>query len=296
MPNNVPKFMLGALDLSPIFPGTSATDALRSTLELAPQLEGFGYGRYWLAEHHKEWAAHSCPELLVAMLAERTTRMRIGTAGILLQLHNPLLMAKRFRLLQAVYPDRIDLGIARGRASAVVETLMSDAALKQRTFEQGVCELIGYLRGMQTIVNPNGVGSPEIWMLGRSTISMELAARHGTAFSFAAYLAEPGLDEAMVLERYRTTFQPAGELAEPKCSIAVAGVCARTDAEARTLLNNDSPIGVFRPTLVGGPETCAREISALYAKTGVTEFVFLDMCRVFSDRRDSYRLLASALL
>jgi alkanesulfonate monooxygenase SsuD/methylene tetrahydromethanopterin reductase-like flavin-dependent oxidoreductase (luciferase family) len=132
-------------------------------------------------------------------------------------------------------------------------------------------------------------------MLGQNTISMELAARHGTAFSFAAFLAGPNVDEAMVLERYRGTFQPTSELAEPKCSIAVAGVCARTDAEARTLLNNDSPIGVF-PTVVGSPKTCAHEIWAHYARTGITEFVFLDMCRALNDRRDSYQLLASALL
>jgi luciferase family oxidoreductase group 1 len=295
MLDNLPRFALGALDLSPVFPGTCATDALRATLALAPQLERFGYGRYWLAEHHKDWAAHSCPELLVAVLAERTTRMRVGTAGILLQLHNPLRVAKSFRLLQALYPERIDLGIARGRASSVVETLMNDGALKDRTFEQGMCDLIGYLRGTQTIVNPQGVGPPEIWMLGRNTTSMELAARYGTAFSFALFLAEPGTDAALVLERYRATFQPSCELAEPKCSIAVAGVCARTDTEARALVDKGSPIGVI-PTVVGSPKTCADEIRGLYARTGVAEFVFLDMCRELADRRDSYLLLAEALL
>jgi alkanesulfonate monooxygenase SsuD/methylene tetrahydromethanopterin reductase-like flavin-dependent oxidoreductase (luciferase family) len=155
--------------------------------------------------------------------------------------------------------------------------------------------LIGYLRGTQSIVNPQDIGAPEIWMLGRNTTSMELAARHGTAFSFAAFLAGPGVDETKILEKYRATFQPSADLRAPRCIIAVAGVCAETDKEARALLNNDSPVGVL-PGVVGSPEACANKISAFYERTGVTEYVFLDMCQFFADRKESYRRLASALL
>ena len=143
--------------------------------------------------------------------------------------------------------------------------------------------------------NPLHVPPPQIWMLGRSTSSMRLATIHGTAFCFACFLADQAVDPAAVLATYRAEFKPSADCLEPKCSIAVAGVCATTDTKAAELVNQETPIGVDS-TVVGSPESCARKIRELHHQTGATEFIFLDMCQQIEDKLESYRLLAEALL
>jgi Luciferase-like monooxygenase len=128
MSNGLPPLTLGALDLSPVFRGMKPVDAIAMTLEIAPMHEAFGYSRYWLAEHHGPKVAHSSPELLVSIIAARTQRMHIGTAGILLRLHSPLKVAKKNRLLHSIFPDRIDLGIARGGTAPEQEILLRSGA------------------------------------------------------------------------------------------------------------------------------------------------------------------------
>jgi len=149
MSKSLLRFTLGALDLSPVFAGTKASDAIEMTLKVAPALEGFGYSRYWLAEHHGPMVAHSSPELLVPVIAGLTKRMRVGTAGILLRLYSPFKVAKDFRLLHSVFPDRIDLGIARGTAREQ-ELLLRDGVNSQVNFEQKVSDLVSFLRGTAT--------------------------------------------------------------------------------------------------------------------------------------------------
>src|SRR5258708_36849879 len=113
MSPSLPQFPLGALDLSPVLPGGTPVDAIHTTLQTAPVLEGFGYSRYWLAGHHGPFVSHSSPELLVPVLAGLTKKKRVGVAGILLRLHSPVKVAKNLRLLPGLYPRRGDLGIAR---------------------------------------------------------------------------------------------------------------------------------------------------------------------------------------
>lgn len=296
MSNHTSPFTLGALDLSPVYPEMNPADAIAMTLEIPPLLEDMGYSRYWLAEHHGDKVAHSCPELLVPVIAERTRKMRVGTAGILLRLHSPLRVAKDFKLLHAVYPGRIDLGIARGTTSPEVTTLLRDGAQNEVNFESKVAELIGYLReNTEIAANPGGVSPPQIWMLGRNITSMNLAIQHGTAFCFAAFLVEPTVDLADSLNVYRTGFIPSAEFPQPVCSIAVAGVCAATDEKASEINQAENPISVYA-TVVGSPGTCGKAIRTLHEKTGVTEFIFLDLCRRMEDKVESYRLLAEELL
>lgn len=296
MSNHTPPFTLGALDLSPVYPGTNPADAIRLTLELPPLLEEMGYSRYWLAEHHGEIVAHSCPELLVPIIAERTRKMRVGTAGILLRLHSPLRVAKDFKLLHAIFPGRIDLGIARGKTSPEMTALLRDGALDEVNFEGKVEELIGYLREKTEIVaNPQGVPPPQLWMLGRNVTSMNLAIQHGTAFCFAAFLVEPTVDPADSIKTYQTQFIPSTDFPEPMCSIAVAGICAATDAQASEMVQRENPVSVYT-TVVGSPRTCGEAIRTLHEKTGVTEFIFLDLCERMEDKVESYRLLAEELL
>ena len=295
MSKSLPQFTLGALDLSPVFAGTRSSDSIQMTLKVAPELEGFGYSRYWLAEHHGPMVAHSSPELLVPVIAGLTKRMRVGTAGILLRLYSPFKVAKDFRLLHAVFPDRIDLGIARGTAREQ-ELLLRDGASSDVNFAEKVSDLVSFLRGTAAMpANPLHVPPPQIWMLGRSTSSMRLATIHGTAFCFACFLAGQTVDPAAVLATYRSQFKPSADCPEPKCSIAVAGVCASTDAKAAELVNQETPIGVDS-TVVGSPKSCARKIRELHHSTGATEFIFLDMCQQIEDKLESYRLLAEALL
>ena len=296
MSNHMPPFTLGALDLSPVYPEMNPADAISMTLEQPPLLEDMGYSRYWLAEHHGDKLAHSCPELLVPVIAERTRKMRVGTAGILLRLHSPLRVAKDFKLLHAIYPGRIDLGIARGHTSPETTALLRDGAQNEVNFEGKVEELIGYLReDREMLANPRGVPPPQIWMLGRNVTSMNLAIQLGTAFCFAAFLVEPTADLADPIKVYQTQFVPSADFPHPMCSIAVAGACAQTDAKALEMAHAESPIGVYA-TVVGSPRTCGEAIRTLHQKTGVTEFIFLDLCRYLEDKLESYRLLAEELL
>lgn len=289
------QFSLGALDLSPVYPGKTAQDAVWETLELAPRVEEFGYSRYWLAEHHGPRIAHSSPELLLPVVAGLTQRMRIGTAGVLLLFYSPLKVAKNFRLLHSIYPDRVDLGLARGMLNPETTTLLRDGATDPVDYQTKVSDLVGYLRGnSKIVVNPHNAFPPEVWMLGSNTTSLELAANHGTAFCFAGFLNK-SQDLPELMARYRADFKPSIEMRAPKCAIALAGVCAATDAAAQALLPADIPYQVH-PTMVGSQDTCRRQLEKLRCETEVTEFIFLDMCRAFEDRVDSYRRLAEAVL
>jgi luciferase family oxidoreductase group 1 len=288
-------FTLGALDLTPVPADASPVAAIQTTLQIAPVLEGFGYSRYWMAEHHGPFVSHSSPELLVPVIAGLTKKMRVGVAGILLRLHSPLKVAKNFRLLEAVYPGRIDLGIARATTKPEQEVLLRDGNRCEVDFEKKVGELVSFLReNSGQFANPQDVPAPPIWMLGSNTTSMRLASVHGTSFCYAAFLAPKG-DPAGVLSAYRAEFTPSEDLPEPKYSIAVAGICASTDARALELLGDEYPVGAW-PGVVGSQETCLRILRTLHEDTGATEFVFLDMCLRAEDKVESYRLLAEALL
>lgn len=287
------QIRIGALDFSPLTENIKPADAIWDTIELAKQLDALGFSRFWIAEHHGKGVAHSCPEILMPVVAGVTRQMRVGSAGILLRLYSPLKVAKTFRLLHAIYPRRIDLGIARGSAPEVEPRMVENGV--EQDFDAKAAELIGYLRGSQeVIVNPQRVAPPEIWMLGSNTKSMQLAALHGTAFCFA-HMADDKAEMRSVLETYRQSFIPSAELSAPKWSVALAGICAETREEAVSLLSDNYPIK-FRPAMLGSPDDCVATLSEIAERTGTEEFIFADLCSSANARLRSYTLLAQHLL
>ncbi len=290
-------FRIGALDVARIPATKNPVDAIRETIALAPKLESFGYSRLWIGEHHGTFIAHSSPELLLPAIAGSTKQLRVGAGGILLQYYAPLKVAKNFRLLEAVYPGRVDLGIARGTSR---NPLITDRLTEGRglivPFDTKLRELLSYIRGVaNTIANPCGVGSPEVWLLGTTTASMRLAAECGTAFCLGLFLTKADVAVTkQVIEDYRRLFQPSAELQFPKWSVAVAGVCAETNERAVELAIVSDEFVVF-PTVVGTPRKCRDSFEMLRNIYGTNEFMFLDVSQGFNDKLRSFELIASAL-
>ena len=232
---------LSILDQSPIIAGHSAPQALQATLELARRADALGYHRYWLAEHHAIAAlADPCPEILLARLGAETKRIRIGTGGVLLPYYSAFKTAEVFKMLEALYPGRVDLGIGRApggdqrTARAVGGGHFPDA----EQFPQQVWELVGHLDGTlpddhpfkKVRVQPEVQTAPELWLLGSSDYSGLLAAQLGVRFSFAHFINAQGGDA--VMRAYRERYQISGREPEPHTSVCCFVICAESDAEA----------------------------------------------------------------
>ncbi|HSN87111.1 MAG TPA: MsnO8 family LLM class oxidoreductase [Thermoanaerobaculia bacterium] len=285
-------FRLGALDFCHLHDGTWPVQVLCETLDLAPRVESFGYSRYWLAEHHNPNIAHGSPEVLLPLLAASTSSMRVGTAGILLNYYSPYKVASVFRALSALFPQRIDLGLARGSSGEPIRRVMLGDA-PQSPYAEKVGDLMSFLRGKsEPVAHPAGTPPPEVWVLGSQTTSLEIAAAHGTAFCLALFLHETEVDVRALLDEYKARFQPSPELASPKWAVAVAGACAEREEEAQQHARNRLPF--VTPTLVGTPEQCRESLEEMRRLYETDEIVFLDLCRAFDDRVRSYGLLAEA--
>ncbi len=237
--------VLSVLDQSPVRSGGTAADAIRETLELAQAAERLGYHRYWLAEHHSSRGlAGSSPEVLIGQVAARTTRIRVGAGGVMLGHYSAFKVAENFRMLETLFPGRIDLGIGRapGSDQRTARALAhGPGALGVEHFPDQVADLIGFLHntidpghqfaGVRAM--PDGPGGPELWLLGSSDQSAAIAAHFGTAFSFAHFISSEG--GAGVTRAYAEQFRPSPYLAAPRASLAVFVVCADTEAEAKRL-------------------------------------------------------------
>ncbi|MFU8863798.1 MAG: LLM class flavin-dependent oxidoreductase [Rhodobacterales bacterium] len=227
------------LDLSPVPEGTSTAQALANTVDLAVNAERFGYHRYWLAEHHNmPGIASAATAVVIGRVAAATSTMRVGSGGVMLPNHAPLVIAEQFGTLEALFPGRIDLGL--GRAPG---TDMGTARALRRymdgadTFPQDVAELLDYLGDAPADARVRAVpgqGSHvPVWILGSSLFGAQFAAYMGLPYAFASHFAPQMLDEA--LRTYRATFKPSKYLAKPYVVVA-AGICAAdTDAEAQYL-------------------------------------------------------------
>jgi luciferase family oxidoreductase group 1 len=238
---------LSVLDVSPVASGSSPADALRNTLDLAPFVEELGYERYWLAEHHNmALIASSVPEVMIGQVAAVTQRMRVGSGGIMLPNHAPLKVAETFRLLAALYPGRIDLGLGRAPGTDALTALAlrrSRQALTADDFPEQLAELQAFFSGefpedhpFRAIkATPEGVATPPIWLLGSSDFSARLAGSLGLGFAFAHHIQpEPAV---AALRLYQRSFRPSplAGLAAPQSLIAVSVVCAETDERAEEL-------------------------------------------------------------
>jgi luciferase family oxidoreductase group 1 len=237
---------LSVLDQSPVSAGSTAADALRNTLELARLADRLGYERYWIAEHHAtETLASPAPEILLARLGAETQRLRIGSGGVMLPHYSPLKVVEQFRMLHALYPDRVDLGIGRAPGGSPLETL---ALRRERLdtpmaddFPQQLIELLGFLHRefaprhpfSRIKVSPDMPGSPTVWLLGSSLWSASAAAQLGLPYAFAHFIAPQPTRAA--IEHYRTQFQPSRYLPEPQAMVALGAICAPTDEEGERL-------------------------------------------------------------
>ncbi len=236
---------LSALDLSPILAGETAGDALSHSLALAEHAERLGLSRLWLAEHHNAAAlACPCPELLIARMGAATSALRLGAGGIMLPNHSPLKVAETFRVLEAMYPGRIDLGLGRapGTDPRTAAELRRGARITGDDFPEQLSALLAYQSPDElprepftstTVAIPAGVDSPEIFILSSSGYGAELAARRGLGLAFAHHMNPR--DAAAALRRYRETFQPSRYRSKPHAIASVSVVCAETTADARHL-------------------------------------------------------------
>jgi luciferase family oxidoreductase group 1 len=237
--------ILSVLDQSPVRAGGTAADAFGETVALAQAAERWGYHRYWLAEHHAtEGLAGAAPEIMVARVAAATSAMRVGSGGVMLSHYSPLKVAEQFRVLETLYPGRIDLGIGRAPGSDQITARALQAgpgAIGAEYFPSQVQDLLGYLGGglpadhpfARIRVTPEPASSPEVWLLGSSDQSALVAAYLGCAFSFAHFITDQGGLEVMAT--YRDRFRPSARLEAPLCSIGVFVLCADTEAEAQRL-------------------------------------------------------------
>jgi luciferase family oxidoreductase group 1 len=239
------KYRLSVLDVSPVASGSTSTAALRNTLDLAQLADQLGFTRYWLAEHHNTpLIASSAPEIMIGHVADATRRIRVGSGGIMLPNHTPLKVAETFRVLEALHPGRVDLGLGRAPGTdplTAVALRRSRAALDADDFPQRLEDLLHFLdhgfpagHPLERIrAMPDDVPMPEIWLLGSSDFSAELSAQMGLRFAFAHHI-QP-LPAVVALRMYREHFQPSDQLKQPESLIGVSVVCAETDARAEEL-------------------------------------------------------------
>lgn len=225
------------LDLAPIPAGQTASDALRNTLDLARHAERLGYLRYWLAEHHNMTGiASAATSVVIGHVAGGTSTIRVGSGGVMLPNHSPLVIAEQFGTLAALYPGRIDLGLGRapGTDQMTARALRRDLATSSEHFPQDVLELQAYFDDPQPgqairAVPGQGLKVP-LWILGSSLFGAQLAAHYGLPFAFASHFAPEHLEQAVYL--YRERFEPSLQLDRPYAMLAVNVIAAETDAEA----------------------------------------------------------------
>jgi luciferase family oxidoreductase group 1 len=226
------------LDLSPIVRGNTAADAFRNTLALAQHAEALGFRRFWLAEHHNmPGIASAATAVVIAHVAGGTKTIRVGSGGIMLPNHSPLVIAEQFGTLASLFPDRIDLGLGRapGTDQLTARALRRDLNNNADTFPQDVQELRAYFEPVHTgqkirAVPGAGLKVP-LWLLGSSLFGAQLAAMLGLPFAFASHFAPDMLMEA--LEIYRSRFQPSAQLDKPYAMVVANVVAAETDQAAR---------------------------------------------------------------
>ena len=325
---------LSILDQSPVISGCDARRALEETLALARRAEALGYYRYWLAEHHAIAAlADPCPELLLARLGAETSKLRVGTGGVLLPYYSAFRTAEAFRMLEALYPGRIDLGIGRapGGDSRTAQAVGGGRMPTAENFPEQVWQLCGHLDGTlpdnhpfrRVRVQPEVATAPEVWLLGSSDYSGALAAQLGLPFAFAHFINARGGDA--VAREYRDTFRPGRE-PSPRVIVCTFLICGEDDADAERLaapidlrrlhmaLDIDAPVpteaeaaqhrysaeekryveGQRARAIIGGPQTCRREVEAMAKRYGADEVMVLTLTGDYESRTRSYERLIGA--
>jgi len=324
--NQIP---LSVLDLFPVGVGAKPSEVIRQSVEFARLAEELGFVRYWVAEHHNMPSiATSAPEVLIGYLASATRRIRVGAGGIMLPNHTPLRVVEIFRTLEALYPDRIDLGLGRAPGTDPITA----AALHRdngNDVDERLAELLAFERHgfpddhpfARITPMPSDVRLPPIWMLGSTLAGASIAASIGVRYAFAGHFAMRFARQA--LAHYRAHFQPSRELSEPTAILAVTVVCGEDDAHAqrlaapirlavvRTRTGRPAPIASveealayrFTPeeqaiaddflegAIIGGPERVRAGLTQLARDTGASELMLATLMPDQQERMRSYRRL-----
>ena len=317
------------LDLSPIVQGGTVADALHRSRDLARHAERLGYKRFWLAEHHNmPGIASAATAVVIGHVTAGTTTIRVGSGGIMLPNHAPLVIAEQFGTLESLFPGRIDLGLGRapGTDQPTARALRRGAIDSADTFPQDVQELQAYFHpvvpGQVVQAVPGGGLAIPIWLLGSSLFSAQLAAALGLPFAFASHFAPDHLDQALAI--YRHNFRPSTTLAKPYAMAAIGVIAADTDAVAQRLMTSlqqnflklrrgtpgplPPPVETmdglwtpfekanvehtFREAVVGSPETVRRGIAAFLQRTKVDELMITAAIHDHAARVKSFELVA----
>ena len=325
----MPLPTLSVLDLAPVGVGSTTGAALAGTIELARATEKLGYHRFWVAEHHNmPGIASSAPAVLLAHLATATGTMRIGSGGVMLPNHPPLVVAEQFGMLEALHPGRVDLGIGRapGTDQVTAQALRRSAnPLSADEFPEQLTELMGYFNGS----GPRGVTSvpgegnlPEVWLLGSSGYSAQVAGLLGLPFAFAHHFSAANTLPALAL--YRERFRPSELLPEPYAMVCVSVIAAEDDDKARFIagsgalsflqLRQGKPGRVPSPEdaaaypysdierhfvedrlsnqVIGGPDTVLKGLTALREATQADELMITTLVHDPADRLRTFELVA----
>ena len=324
---------LSVLDLAPVPSGTAPSTAIRRTVELARLAEARGYVRHWFAEHHgMPSVASAAPEILIGHVASATTRIRVGSGGIMLPNHTALKVAETFRTLEALHPGRIDLGLGRAPGSDPAASRALEAS-DGHDFSQQLAELLAFCGRnafaanhpfRKVIAIPDDVPLPPIWILGSSGASARLAGSAGMGYSFASHFSPTPAGPAF--NAYADSFQSSTAFAKPHAILGVAVVCADTEEEADRLATTMDLAwlrirrGEFRPlpspeeamvhvysdfereairdyrsrTVIGAPKNVRARIEALAADSGADEVMVVTNLHSHAARLRSYELLAQA--
>jgi luciferase family oxidoreductase group 1 len=320
---------LSVLDLSPVPEGSTAGQALRNSIDLAPHVEALGFKRYWMAEHHNmPGIASAATSVALAHVAMATSTIRIGAGGIMLPNHAPLLIAEQFGTLAALHPGRIDLGLGRapGSDQIAARAMRRNLSADVDQFPADVIELISYFRpaepGQMLQAVPGAGEEVAVWILGSSTYGAQLAAHLGLPYAFASHFAPGQMKDAMAI--YRERFRPSERLAAPHVMLGVNIFAADTDAEARRLFSSQQqafvnlrrgrpgklppPVDDFEAGLdryarailadalscavVGGPQTVRDGLAAFVASTGADELMVTAQIFDHAARKRSFEILA----
>ncbi len=318
---------LSILDLAPVREGGTVAEAYRNTVDLARNAEQWGFTRFWLAEHHNmPGIASAATSVLIGHVAGATSTIRVGSGGIMLPNHAPLVIAEHFGTLETLYPGRIDLGVGRAPGSDGIAARALGYKTVEEDFPRSVSELLAYLApagpGQRLVAYPGAGTKVPVWLLGSTTYSAQLAAKLGLPFAFASHFAPSLLFEA--IQAYREQFEPSQHLDRPYLMVGVPLVAADTDDEARRLstsaiqrhlrLIRGQPIFVPPPAdriewseaerfavesrmavaVIGGPETVRRKLAALAKETGADEFILVSDLYEHTDRLRSFEIASKA--
>ncbi|MDF1817370.1 MAG: LLM class flavin-dependent oxidoreductase [Immundisolibacteraceae bacterium] len=320
---------LSVLDLSPIIEGGDASDSLRNSLDLAQHVEKWGFNRYWVAEHHgMTGIASAATSVVIGHIAAGTSTIRVGSGGIMLPNHSPLVIAEQFGTLEALFPGRIDLGLGRapGTDMATAQALRRDLQTSSDRFPQDVMELIAYLQpaepGQRTRAVPGAGSKVPVWILGSSLFGAQLAAELGLPYSFASHFAPGQMMDAIKV--YRERFKPSQRLDKPHVMLGFSVFAADSEEEGQFLASSwqqamialrtgrpgklPPPVAGFLESLdpmkrsmvqdsitcaaIGNPDQVQEQLEAFIDRTAADELIITSQSYDHAARLHSYEIVA----